>query len=306
MFRSVRFYRLNSPWPDAEQVLSERLANLAFKRCGPYAERSSGWVPPTGDPDGILARRLEGADLLRLRTQTRLLPKAAIEEALEERLAAYRERTQEEPPRREKRRLKEQTRDELLPKALLKSERTGGFVLASEQIIGVDTLSEARAQRFIEHLHAALPDLDAVPLSFRRPVGDLLMRIFLGDAPPGFALGQECRMCDPADSKATIRCADVDLTEPAFRKHVSDGMQLTHLGIEFDHLLSCTIDRNGGIAKLKLAGVDAVDNAPDEDPLARLDADYALLTGALRRLLGRLEQALGGYDEQDIPMAVGA
>ncbi len=139
MFRSVRFYRLNSSWPDVEQALSEGLASVAFQRCGPYAERSSGWEPPTGDPDGLLARRVENADLLRLRTQTRLLPKAAIDEALEERLATYRERTQEEPGRREKRRLKEQTRDELLPKALLKSERTGGFVLAHEGIIGVDT-----------------------------------------------------------------------------------------------------------------------------------------------------------------------
>jgi recombination associated protein RdgC len=72
---------------------------------------------------------------LRLRTQTRLLPTAAINEALEERLEAYRERMQEEPGRREKRKLKEQTRDELLPKALLKSERTGGFVIATQRLI---------------------------------------------------------------------------------------------------------------------------------------------------------------------------
>src|SRR5690606_40407669 len=64
------------------------------------------------------------SDLLRLRTQTRLLPAAALNEALEVRIAEYRERMQQEPPRRVKRQLKDQTRDELLPKALLKSQRT--------------------------------------------------------------------------------------------------------------------------------------------------------------------------------------
>jgi recombination associated protein RdgC len=298
MFRSVRFYRLNSPWPDSEQSLSEGLASAAFAPCGPYAERSSGWEPPSGDSDGLLTRRVEGADLLRLRTQTRLLPTAAINEALEERLEAYRERMRGEPGRREKRKLKEQTRDELLPKALLKSERTGGFVIAAQRLIAISTLSATRAERFLEHLRASLPGFDVTPLAFKRPVGDLLTRIFLNDAAPGFALGGECRMCDPSDSKATVHCADMDLTDAAVRKHVTDGMHLTHLGIEFNNLLACTIDRNGGIAKLKLVGMEADDQQAGEDPLVRLDADFALLTGALRQLMATMKQALGGYEEQ--------
>jgi recombination associated protein RdgC len=308
MFRSVRFYRLNTPWPDSEQALSEQLASAAFKPCGPYAERSSGWEPPSGDADGSFARRVEGADLLRLRTQTRLLPTAAINEALEDRLEAYRERMQEEPGRREKRKLKEQTRDELLPKALLKSERTGGFVIPAQRLIAIGTLSVTRAERFLEQLRAALPGLDVTPLGFERPVGDLLTRIFLNDGASGFALGGECRMCDPADSRATVRCADMDLTDAAVRKHVTDGMHLTHLGIEFNNLLACTIDQTGGIAKLTLAGIDADVEELDKDPLARLDADFALLSGALRQLISAMKQALGGYDEAapDLPLAVGA
>ena len=124
MFRSVRFYSVSSPWPDSEQTLSERLAAAVFKPCGSYTERSSGFEPPAGSDLGPLARRVAGADLIRLRNQVRVLPMAAVNEALEVRLAEYRERMQEEPGRRTKRKLKEQTRDELLPKALLKSDRT--------------------------------------------------------------------------------------------------------------------------------------------------------------------------------------
>src|SRR5690606_5837256 len=115
MFRSVRFYSITSPWPDSEQALAEKLAAAAFKPCGPYSERSAGWEPPAGD-GGLLARRVAGADLLRLRSQTRVLPAAAVNEALELRIEEYRAKMREEPGRRAKRKLKEQTRDELLPK----------------------------------------------------------------------------------------------------------------------------------------------------------------------------------------------
>ncbi len=298
MFRSVRFYRLSSEWPESEQALSERLALAAFHPCGAYAEQSSGWEAPAGDAAPGLVRRVTGADLLKLRSQSRLLPAAAIEDALESRLEEYRARTQEEPSRREKRRLRQQVRDELLPKALLKSERTQGLVLARDGLIAIDTLSATRAERFLDHLRAPLGSLDVAPLTFARPFTDLLTRIFLGDAPRGFVLGRECRMHDPSDTKATVRCSDMDLADPTVRKHVKDGMRVTHLGVEFGNVLRCVIDHNGGIGKLKLLGADEAGDDADDDPLAKLDAEIALLAGTLRELVAALEQALGSGSEK--------
>ena len=203
MFRSVRFYSVSSLWPDSEQALSEKLAAAAFKPCGSYTERSSGFEPPTGTEDAPLARRVAGADLLRLRNQTRVLPTAAVNEALDVRLAEYRQRMQEEPGRRTKRKLKEQTRDELLPKALLKSDRTTALFLLNESVLAVGTASEQRAERFLELLRTALGKLDAEPLTFARPIESVLGRVFAGDPPPKFALGREARMRDRAEAKAT-------------------------------------------------------------------------------------------------------
>ena len=155
MFRSVRFYSVSSPWPDSEQALAEKLAAAAFKPCGSYTERSAGFEPPTGSEDAPLARRVAGADLLRLRNQTRVLPMAAVKEALEVRLAEYRQRMQEEPGARTRAKLKEQTRDELLPKALLKSDRTTALFLLTENVLASGTGSERRSEHFLETLRAA-------------------------------------------------------------------------------------------------------------------------------------------------------
>jgi recombination associated protein RdgC len=299
MFKSVRFYRLTGTWPDSEQAVSAALAAAGFTPCGPLTEKTSGWEAPSADPTGAFSRRVAGADLLQLRSQSRLLPAAAINEALETRLDEYRERMEQEPSRREKRRIKEQTRDDLLPKALLRSERTKGFFLVSERIFGIDAGTPTKAERFLEYLRAPLGSVDAVPLTYNRSMSELLKRIFLGDAPSGVTLGRECRMQDPSDNRASVRWVDMDLTDASIRKHVKDGMQLSHLGIEFGGVMSCVIDEHGGLGKLRFAGMDAPEDAEIEDPLARFDAEFVLLTGTVRQLLAVLEKALGGITVAD-------
>ena len=292
MLRSVRFYSVQSPWPKSEQELSEKLATVVFKPCGTYTERSSGFEPPTGTEDAPLARRVGGADMLRVRTQVRVLPTAAVNEALEVRLAEYRQRMQEEPGRRTKRKLKDQTRDELLPKALLKSDRITALYLLQENVLAIGTSSETRAERFLEQLRAALGKLDTKPLAFERPLADFLTRVFAGDPPPKFALGRECRMRDRAEAKSSVRWQDVDLTQANVRRCVKDGMELTHLGIEFGSAMSGVLDANGAIGKFKLLDLEEPPEDTSEEPLARFDAELALLGGTLRQLVAGLRQAL--------------
>jgi recombination associated protein RdgC len=293
MFRNVRFYNLDSDWPDSEEALSQTLTSAGFKPCGPLTERSSGWVPVDSDSSELLARRLNGADLVRLRSQSRVLPHAAINEELEARVEEYRNRMQEAPSPREKRRLKAETRDELLPKAMLKSDKIWGYVDLKDKIIGIDTATDSVAERFLRRLRAPFGELNIRPLQFNQPVNDLLTSIFLGGAPKQFALGRECRMQDAADAGSIVRWTQFDLSDKTIRNHVANGMRLTHLAIEYDNILSCVLDEKGGISKLRFIGMD--DDTDDEhDPLARMDAEFVLITGTLRMLLGDLKKLLGG------------
>ncbi len=295
MFRNLRLYRLHSPWPDSEEALSQHLEQAAFKPCGSFTERSSGWEPPAEEMPDRLCRRVAGADLMRLRSQVRLLPAAAVNEALEERLEQFKQRAGRDPGRKEKRQLKDEIHAELMPRALLKSERTRGFCLIKEQLVGVDTASDTVAERFLDKLRDALGSLQVTPLAFKQPVGALIHRIFLGDGPPPFRPGRECRMQDPAAGAAVVSFQDIDLTEDDVRRHVRNGMKLTRLGVVFDDTVSCVVDQDGVIRKLKLQGMDEGEGPEeDEDALARLDTEFVLLTGVTRRLVEGLGKALGG------------
>lgn len=293
MFRNVQYFQLDDSWPESETALSKILQAAAFEPCGPLTERSSGWVPVAPETGNLLARRVSGADLLKLRSQSRILPAAAVNEELEKRIEDFKNRMQELPGGREKRRLKAEARDELLPKTLLKSDRILGYVDIRQKLLGIDALQSSVAERFVRRLSAPFDGLKIRPLLFNKPVEELLGAIFLGGAPEQFTLGRECRMQDIANAKSIVRWTDFDLSDPAIRQHVGNGMRLTHLGIVYDGVMSCVIDENGLISKIRFLGMD--DDHDQSEPLARLDSEFVLITGTLRRMLDDLKKLLGGF-----------
>ena len=293
MFRNVRFYSLEGDWPASEEALSKDLANAGFEPCGPFTERSSGWIPVDADTGDSLARRVNGADLLRLRSQSRVLPHAVVREELEARIEEYRERTKEAPSPREKRRLKAEARDELLPKSMLKSDRIWGYFDIKEKMLGIDAAQESAAERFLRRLQASCDRVNLKPLQYRKPFDDLLTKVFLGGAPSQFTVGRECRMQDAADTGSLVRWTNFDLSDRSIRDHVAHGMRLTHLELVYENIMRFVLSDKGVITKLKFLGMDD-DGEDHDDPLARLDAEFVLLTGTLRKLLGDLRKALGG------------
>ncbi len=294
MFRNLRFYRVTSPWPDSEEKLSEILSTNAFSPCGSFAERSAGWEAFGNNEDEPLCRRLNGADLFQLRTQSRVLPVAAINEALEDRLAEFRSRMKLEPTRSEVRRLKEETRDKLLPASLVKSDRNRACFIQSESLLVIDVGTVTKAEWVIDQLRASFDEFYCTPLTFNNSPADLLTGIFMGDSPLGFSLGRECRMQDVKDTKSVVTWRDFELSDHSIRQHVVDGMRITHLGVGFDEVMTCVIDQEGVISKVKFIEGEVVDQW-GEDPMAKMDADFVLLTGAVRRLIEDLKKLLGGY-----------
>ena len=170
--------------------------------------------------------------------------------------------------------------------------------LAAERVLALDTASETEAERFLEVLRRAFGSLPVTPLAFQEPVSRLLSAVFLGGGPTTFLAGRECRMLDPSTGSASVSWMDMDLSDPSVQKHVRDGMKLDRLALSFDEIATLVLDQDCVIRKLKLTGMDRVEDgdALDEDPIGRLDAEFALTAGVLGRLLLALKKQLGGYE----------
>jgi recombination associated protein RdgC len=177
VFKNFRFYRIHNDWPRDEQTLNEALSTAAFKPCPAYSEKSIGFEPPIAILEDLLCRRLSGVDLIQLRYQTRLLPTAVIKEALGERVVEFERRTTRAPSRAEKREFKEEIYSELLPRALLKSDRIRAFYIKAEKVLAVATPSEKVAEELLDKLRDALGSLQATPLEYQKSAQTLMKQV---------------------------------------------------------------------------------------------------------------------------------
>jgi recombination associated protein RdgC len=294
-FRNLRVYRIQTEWPETEEALSDLLAAAEFKPCGAFAERSGGFEAPVDNAGELLCRRLAGNDLLQLRVQSRVLPAAAVKEALAERIEEFKQRMQSEPNRAEKRELKEEIYSQLLPQALTRSDRVQAFYLRDKKLLVVGTPSQTVAEYFLDNLGRALISLRYSPLAFKQPALDLLTRVFLQSRVDAFSLGRECRMRDPSDTAATVNWLDIDLADPSVRRHVTEGLTVDRLGLNFDQVFRLVLDSDLVVRKLRLADQESMPDEPMDDPLAKHDADFVMLSACVNQLMEGLEKSLGGY-----------
>ena len=294
-FRNVRLYRIYSQWPASEEALSRVLENAAFKPCGAFSERSGGFEPPVTGAGDLLSRRISGADLLQLRVQTRVLPPAAVQEALAVRIETFKQRMQTEPNRAEKRDLKDEVYAELLPRALLRSDRVQAIMLPQEGGVVIGSASANVADYFMDALKRAMVTFQYAPVAFKTPVQQLMKRLFMGSPSEHFRMARECRMRDPSDSRSSVNWLDFDLADSTIRRHVTDGLQVDRLGLIFDQVCGLVVDEDLVLRKVRLLGQDEMDQVPDEDALAKHDAEFVIMAGAFKSLVTGLSAELGGF-----------
>jgi recombination associated protein RdgC len=290
MFRNFRLYRVESDWPDAEETLSDLLAIEAFKPCGAFQERSLGFESPIENAGDRFCRRVMAVDLLELRIQSRILPPAAIREALVERVQTFKQRTSRDPGRAEKRELKEEVYAELLPKSLLKSERVRALYLAKDKVLAVGTTSVKHNEGFFDRLGGCIKGLRVSPIEFRLPAEQFMTRLFNGDGPAEFAVGRECRMQNPGEGAASVTWLDMDIGDRTARQMLQSGLKIDRLGFTLAGILQGTLDKEWAFRKFKLEGQEAVDELEGDDPIARFDAELAIFGGALMKLINALKQ----------------
>ena len=71
-------YRIGAGWSMSLAQLEAALQAAVFVECGLTQERAVGWVPPRGDAAGPLAESIDGQWLLKLMTETKVVPGSVI------------------------------------------------------------------------------------------------------------------------------------------------------------------------------------------------------------------------------------
>ena len=297
-FKNLRIFRLTGPTDLSVDALEPALASRGFRPCAGEELESLGWDAPLGREGAPLVQAANGCLLVCARREEKVLPPAVVRERLEERAAEIEGRS---PGRRARGRLREEIIQELLPQAFSRSRRIFAYLDPERGWAVVDSASARRAEELMSLLRESLGTLPARPLAARSSQSAVMTAWLLGRADSGpFGPDDACELRDPSSEGAVVRCRRQDLGSGEVRGHLEAGKQVRRLSVSWHDRLSCSLEEDLAVKQLRFSDVlvEEAAEAAGEDPAARLDADFALMTLELRAFIPSLLDAFDGEAQE--------
>ncbi len=293
-FRNIVLFAL----PEIHRLDLETLENVlsahALKPVGPLAMQSRGFVPPLGS--GAYVQRAGHSLWLSLGGEDRILPSAVVHREWQAKIAKLEDTKGHPLGKRARSQLKQDTLEELMPRAFVKPSHTHAVIDPKAGIIAIDTSSVKAAEAVVSKLREAFGSFPALPLQTAQSPRAMLTRFLLGEAlPEHWFLGEECELTDPAEKGAVVKCLRSDLASEEVLAHLHAGKQVTRLAVLADAQLACVIGDDLVLRKFKLleAAVDGLENANTESVEDELMARFALFGAELARFYAVFAKAFG-------------
>ncbi|MCM5678505.1 recombination-associated protein RdgC [Schlegelella sp. S2-27] len=296
MFKNALVFRIAQWDRPAVADIEERLAGARFAECGATQPESAGWVEPRGQKHGALVESIGGQWILRLCTETKSVPASAVKTRLEEQLDKVEQETGRRPKGKRAKELKEEIVRDLLPRAFPKRGNTTVWINPAAGFVVVDASSIKKADAIVSRLVELLGG--GLSLSFLQseisPAVAMSGWLKSKEAPAGFTIDRDCELKQPDSEKATVRYARHTLDIDEVGQHIEQGKVPTQVAMTWDSRVSFVLTESLAIKKIKLLDVvlEGASSATRDD--GGFDADVALMTGELGKLIPDLIDALGG------------
>lgn len=293
-FKNLHPYRISTEWPITAEELHEQLARKPFHSCGSQDFESRGWVAPCDDGD--LVHAIGDDWLICLQSEAKILPPAVINKEADARAAVIAEQFGYKPGRKQMKELREQVTTELLPRAFTRIRKTYAWLNVQAGWLVVDAASKRKTEDVLEMLRHTLDTFPLALLRTERSPMSAMADWLAGGAPEGFTLDQDFALQSISEDRARATFKGHDLEAAHVTEHLEAGHLPIKLAMTFDDRLSFVLTERGEIKRLDFLDVirDQVKADEHEDAQSIFDAEFALMTGELLRLLPAVVAAMGG------------
>lgn len=298
MFKDLIIYRIAADWLPDFAALEEALGKAPFAECGPTQQNSQGWTPPRGEENGALAEAVAGQWMLRYTAEEKILPASVVARKVEQKAKTIEDAEGRKPGKKERRGLKDEAILDLLPTSHTKVSSMWVWINPAARLLMVCTGTQARADVVTSMLVQHLPGFALALLDTQTaPQAAMAQWLFDQDAPAGFSIDRSCELRATDESKAVVRYGSHPLDIREVREHIKQGKRPTRLALTYDDRVSFVLNQ-----ALQLRGIHMLDSATDgrAQDVDAFDADVALATGELARLIPALVDALGGEGRQEL------
>ncbi|MDD4942572.1 MAG: recombination-associated protein RdgC [Rhodoferax sp.] len=295
MIKNAILYRLSSPTPLSVAAIEVGLQGHAFVPCGPTQEKSYGFVPPRGHDHGALVESVGGQLIMKLMTETKSVPAPVIGRMVDEKVAHIFQETGRKPGKKGTRDLKDDARNALLPTAFPSQAATLIWIDPASGLLVVGASGQHKADDVVTCLVKAIEGLAVRLLNTQlSPTAAMANWLVSQEAPPGFSVDRACELRAADESKAVVRYGCHRLDTDEVKHHIEGGKMPTELALTWSDRVSFVL--TDGLQLKRIAFLDVVFKGGSKADSAAdgFDADVAIITGEMGKLITDLVSALGG------------
>lgn len=302
-FKNINAYKISEFNVSAEK-LQELISVRTFIPCRADEDAQIGWVSPFGDKNQVLVHAASGAFIFCMKTEEKSVPASVVNEKVNEIIDDLKAKdpTIKKVKKDLRQSIVEKVYQELLPHAFGKINRLMAYIDTKENMLIVNTSSQAKAERLIALLKASLSeDVSFTPLMVMDNPSLKMSEWMLEDNTPSeLVIGQKCQLKDQEDS-GTIRYTKHCLDDSKLRQYLESGKVVSELEFKIEDKHQFVLNEEfviKGIKFLDLLKADSKECEADTDE-AQFDADFAIMVGSFRELLSYLIESFGGIAEKE-------
>ena len=292
MFKNVMVYRMGEGWSPSLEQMEQALDAERFVPCGASQEKAIGWVEPRGEAHGPLVEAVSSQRILKLKIETRVVPGSVVARKAKERSAQIEATEGRKPGKKEMKEIKEDVKLSLMPMAFSKETSVWVWVDPVTQLLVVDAGSQAKADEVITMLVKSFTGLNLALINTQMsPQSAMAAWLITQEAPAGFSVDRECELKAADESKSVVRYVRHPLDTDEVKQHVEGGKLPTRLALTWEGRVSFSLTE--ALQLKKVTFLDVVFEATSTEKDEGFDADVAIATGELSKLLPDLFEALG-------------
>ena len=199
--------------------------------------------------------------------------------------------------RKEKRELREEIHQQMLPKAFSRSQLTYIWIDPELGWIGVDSPSVNRSEEIISLLRETLGSLPVNNFVSKRNPADVMSKWVLeSKMPKEFSLEAEGELRGFGDNSGIIKYRNLELDRPAIQEFLDNGNRITRLAVSWQGGLTFLLDQDMVIRRIKLLDMlsEQLDDEEWETEEERFDVDFILMSEQFAELIPAVIKLFGG------------
>ncbi|MEO1925021.1 MAG: recombination-associated protein RdgC [Gammaproteobacteria bacterium] len=297
-FKNLRIYRLTKDIDLSPETLEAALAEQNFSPCANMDFSKYGWVPPLGKNSEMYTHSTSGYVMICARKQEKILPPAAVNEVVEEKVLDFEQEQTRPIYRNEKRTLKEDVIHSLLPRALTRSYLVYAYFDPASKLLIIDSASANKCEEFMDHLRATLGSLPVVPLKCHGDAANIMTHWLQDTAPKTIELDNECELQNPRESKNIVRCKNQELESEEILTHLKAGKRVTQLAMVWREAIRFILTDDFVIKRLRFEEIIQEQAEGEADDRAtQFDQDFAVMVLQLHEFIKELLEEFGGVEK---------